>query len=93
MISKLVNKCSHQVEVEGFSGGIWVLWKGDMVVDILVNHRQFIHMHVMRGLEVSEYFTAIYGSPNRIIRCELWGELKCIADGIDDKWLLACRGF
>lgn len=37
---------SHRVKSNGFSGGIWILWRNVIEVRILANHRQFIHMQI-----------------------------------------------
>ena len=37
---------SHCVEAEGFSGGIWILWRDIFDVEIVRNHTQFIHLWV-----------------------------------------------
>lgn len=29
---------SHRVEVVGFYGGIWLIWKEDLDVEVVVNH-------------------------------------------------------
>lgn len=60
---------SHGIEASGFSGGIWVLWRPSVDVEILDNHLQFVHMKV-RYLNPSSafYFTAIYGSPKPCFR-------------------------
>lgn len=35
---------SHRIEAMGFSGGIWLLWNEGFHMEILVNHKQFIHL-------------------------------------------------
>ena len=37
---------SHRVEVVGFSGGIWLFWRNFIEVEVLLNHRQFIHFRI-----------------------------------------------
>ena len=34
---------SHRVEAEGFSGGILILWNNAYEVNIIWNHKQYIH--------------------------------------------------
>ncbi|KAA3481886.1 reverse transcriptase [Gossypium australe] len=66
----------HFVEAEGFSGGIWLFWDTDAVqVTILKSHAQFT-------------FTAIYASPNRQKRANLWDELRVLANGVNQLWLI-----
>ncbi|XP_050207419.1 uncharacterized protein LOC126656837 [Mercurialis annua] len=55
--------CSHRVEANGFSGGIWVLWRHGIDINILVNNKQFIHLSVGNGADLS-YLTVVYASPS-----------------------------
>ena len=41
--------CSHRVEVEGFFGGIWLLWRSSIEVEVSINHRQFIHFKICKN--------------------------------------------
>ncbi|PKI45766.1 hypothetical protein CRG98_033773 [Punica granatum] len=60
-----------RVEAEGFSGGVWVFWRLDCIrLTILQRHKQAIHVRVEEG-SCSWLFTAVYGSPNAIIREDL----------------------
>ncbi|KAA3482795.1 Endonuclease/exonuclease/phosphatase [Gossypium australe] len=78
--SRISLRGRHIVEVEGFSGGIWIFWDSDIIqVSILKSHAQFIHARVKQGDE----------SPNRQKRVELWDQLKEITEGVNWPWLLA----
>ena len=57
-----------RVEALGFSGGIWVLWKECMKVDILKTHPQFIHMQIDTEGGRDWLFSMVYGSPNVSLR-------------------------
>lgn len=46
IISKLGFQNNFRVEAEGFSGGTWVLWEGDIVNDIINTSNQLIHSEV-----------------------------------------------
>ncbi|KAK9137883.1 hypothetical protein Sjap_008477 [Stephania japonica] len=37
--------CSHRIEGEGFSGGIWVCWKEEILVTIICNNIYIVHPH------------------------------------------------
>ncbi|PKI66401.1 hypothetical protein CRG98_013203 [Punica granatum] len=77
-----------RVEAEGFSGGVWVLWRPNRLkLTILQRHRQAIHVRVEEGSR-SWLFTTVYGSPNAAIRENLWGFLHSVAPTGDDAWLL-----
>lgn len=67
---------SHQIEASGFSGGIWLLWKHDIRLSVLHNHKQFMHVMVADSSGGNQYlFTAIYRSPNPTVRQWLWRDL------------------
>ncbi|KAJ4836400.1 hypothetical protein Tsubulata_039886 [Turnera subulata] len=80
---------SHRVDSRGFSGGIWILWKNDLLsVQVLISHAQFIHMKI--STEHSSFlFTAVYGSPRATMRKSLWANLEVLATVISVPWLLA----
>lgn len=37
---------SHRIEAQGFSDGLWILWRHYVSVDIILNHGQFIHLAI-----------------------------------------------
>jgi hypothetical protein len=52
-------------EVNGYAGGIVVVWKEDyMMVNMQIKKFQFLHLHVQYHQGGSWYFTPIYASPN-----------------------------
>lgn len=63
---------SHRVEAQGFSGGIWLLWETDVIVDVESNNFQFVQLKV-KFLELQDWvlFSGIYGSLSGTIRREL----------------------
>lgn len=63
---------SHHVETEGFSGGIWLLWRSSIEVDVVVNHRQYIHFRICKNKNFVSWVTAVYASPNSMLRRQLW---------------------
>lgn len=68
-------------EVEGFSGGIWILWDGtirDML--ILSLNEQSMTLAVNGGTYVDWILTAVYASPKHNCREELWFYLKLIVN-------------
>ncbi|XP_057452046.1 uncharacterized protein LOC130743838 [Lotus japonicus] len=78
------------VEVEGFSGGIWVMWQKNWgSVEIISSHRQFIHTRITpKGNLPSLLVTFVYGSPNYSIREILWRELRCLASTMQTPWMV-----
>lgn len=90
IIRKIGYPNSHRIEAQGFSGGIWLLWQDSAAIEILSNHRQFIHTSVTcLTSRRCCLFTAVYGSPNPSQREFLWSglsQLPCLAS---DPWLLS----
>lgn len=62
---------SHRVEAVGFSGGIWLLWRSSIEVEVSINHRQFIHFKICRNKVFVSWVTAVYASPNPMLRRQL----------------------
>ncbi|MCH79273.1 endonuclease/exonuclease/phosphatase family protein [Trifolium medium] len=77
-------------ENNGFSGGIIVSWKEQLLdVEVLVNHFQFLHLKVTLQCRRIFFFSSVYASPREEGRHELWRELKNISRGMVGEWLLA----
>lgn len=53
---------SYRVEANGFSRGIWLLWKDFFEVDIVLNHKQFIHFIITKNQGLVSWITTIYAS-------------------------------
>ncbi|XP_021744864.1 uncharacterized protein LOC110710830 [Chenopodium quinoa] len=74
----------------GFSGGIWIYWKTEVVtISPIIKHNQHISMEITRIGEIPWYFTAVYASPDPSKRRELWSELEQFAQSHGKPWLLA----
>ncbi|XLU48026.1 hypothetical protein S245_042840 [Arachis hypogaea] len=77
-------------ESRGHSGGIWCLWDTNFwQVIVLHHHVQFVHMQVVGKNSVPWIFTAVYGSPQRGQRKELWSCLNSISQNISSPWCIA----
>lgn len=77
-IKKIGFANSHRVEAQGYSGGIWVMWRDTHTINVLQNHRQFVHMEVTSEANDTCLVTAVYGSPNSTMRDKLWQGLTQI---------------
>ncbi|XP_019173843.1 PREDICTED: uncharacterized protein LOC109169419 [Ipomoea nil] len=76
-----------RVEAIGFSGGIWVLWKNNVTLDIIQTHPQFLAVQVNEvGLEPWA-LSFVYGSPNLQLRRKLFAELSCRNLNLQGPWL------
>lgn len=73
-IANILNYTGHtRMDAQGFSGGIWVYWKPDLVsVDPIIKHNQYITLNIKRVGEEPWYFTAVYASPYPTKRQDLW---------------------
>ncbi|XP_031099664.1 uncharacterized protein LOC116003863 [Ipomoea triloba] len=78
-----------RVEAVGFSGGIWVLWKGSLNVEIIETHPQFITLQMDHGVAGVHRLTLVYGSPNLYLRRRLFSDLSCCSLNFQGPWLLA----
>ena len=74
----------------GVAGGIWLLWRIDMVhVEVLASTEQEIHAIIrVRSQSLSWIISVIYASPTFVERCMLWDNLKLIATLHDLPWAL-----
>ncbi|XP_052291725.1 uncharacterized protein LOC127900602 [Citrus sinensis] len=79
---------SHRVEAVGFAGGIWILWQSYIEVKVMLNHRQFIHFKICRNNTFMSWVTAVYASPNPMLRRQLWKHMDSIAMSIQGPWLI-----
>ncbi|XP_028752958.1 uncharacterized protein LOC114712575 [Neltuma alba] len=81
----------HQIieEARGLSGGIWILWKDDMInVSVIAQNKQYIHCQVTGIGRCTWNLTAIYASPREQERKELWECLRILANRNTGPWLL-----
>ncbi|XP_028770189.1 uncharacterized protein LOC114727667 [Neltuma alba] len=77
------------IEAEGFSGGIWCLWNaGVQKVDVIEQHRQFLHLRIINSRREHYFFTVIYASPHMVARRHLWSELHRIERGMHEPWVI-----
>ncbi|XP_074265328.1 uncharacterized protein LOC141587759 [Silene latifolia] len=79
-----------RVNAIGFSGGIWLYWKKDIVsINPIVEHQQFITVEISRNRELPWFFSAVYASPDSTNRRELWSELETFARMNNRPWIMA----
>ncbi|XP_074306361.1 uncharacterized protein LOC141641605 [Silene latifolia] len=90
-IRKIIGYEGHsRIDAVGFSGGIWVYWKTDIVNVVPVyEHSQFITLEVSRTGGVPWLFSAVYASPDPTNRHALWSELESFAHVNNLPWVLA----
>ncbi|XP_074291112.1 uncharacterized protein LOC141617879 [Silene latifolia] len=77
-----------RVEAEGFSGGIWLFWRAELVtVTPIIHHPQHITVEISRRGETPWYFSAIYAQPDSVKKEELWRDLEAFARSHDKPWM------
>ncbi|GMJ03289.1 hypothetical protein HRI_003998100 [Hibiscus trionum] len=80
---------SFRVEATGFSGGIWVLWKDNVQVDIIAVSDQFIHAICADTSGNNRfYINFVYASPTRCIRQGVWAQLQALEPLDLSPWVL-----
>lgn len=79
-----------KVSTLGFAGGIWLLWKGDIVsVDVIVANEQVVHTLVKRKTDADWLFSAVYASPKAAKREKLWEFFAQVSRSHNLPWLVA----
>ncbi|XP_031110533.1 uncharacterized protein LOC116014727 [Ipomoea triloba] len=76
-----------RVEAVGFSGGIWVLWKNNVNVEIIATNPQFILTRITKGDERLGLVSFVYGSPANNLRSKLWENLSNDKLPLHAEWL------
>ena len=79
---------SHRVEAVGFSGGIWLFWRNFIEVEVLLNHRQFIHFRICMNNVFVSWATTVYASANPMLRRQLWNHMDSLTISIQGPWLI-----
>ncbi|KAJ4836021.1 hypothetical protein Tsubulata_011341 [Turnera subulata] len=87
VIRSLGLKGSYKEDARGFSGGIWLLWRDDIVqVQVLFSHLQFVHVRVSRPGSGPVVLTAVYGSTSDGLRAQLWQNHLRLSSSIVEPW-------
>ncbi|XP_039040696.1 uncharacterized protein LOC120179039 [Hibiscus syriacus] len=77
------------MEANGFIGGIWILWKDTVQIEIMNVFPQYVHGRAQEeGSTKWLYFTVVYGSPQVTKRKELWDRLAALNPGNMEAWML-----
>jgi hypothetical protein len=77
------------VDCVGRSGGLALLWKDEMGIEIINYSRRHIHAKVNQANLVPWFFTGFYGHPEAQKRCEAWDLLRFLKTKVDGPWLCA----
>ncbi|GMJ02918.1 hypothetical protein HRI_003961000 [Hibiscus trionum] len=89
IISRLGFQFSFRVEAQGFCGGIWLLWNGDVTVSVISVSNQFIHT-MIQGALLDEpcFLTVVYASPQAQYMRHLWDQLCDLNPGDERPWII-----
>ncbi|KAL4367995.1 hypothetical protein GQ457_05G013640 [Hibiscus cannabinus] len=80
---------SYRVEAHGFDGGIWVLWKEFITIDVLAVSNQYVHRFCSSSGEAINFFaTFVYASPDAVKRSGLWPQLEALRPANEVAWVL-----
>lgn len=79
---------SHRVEATCFSRGIWLIWWNFIEVEVLFNHRQFIHFRICMNNVFVSWATTVYASSNPMLRRQLWNHMDSLALSVPSPWLI-----
>lgn len=77
-------------EARGFAGGIWVFWNSsEVLVNVITVDDQIINMFVRHSGQHPWLLSALYTSPNPLIRHDLWQYIQQFGTNLHFPWLLA----
>lgn len=72
----------------GVSGGLILLWKGDIDLEILASSPNFIDTK-LNSARASFHFTFVYGEPVLENRLQLWTTLSTLWSDRNSSWILS----
>lgn len=74
-------------EAVGFSGGIWCLWKRNLIViDVLSSSKYSVLLKINPGSSNPWLLSVVYGSPQERFREDLWNDLRAVHNAYDLPW-------
>lgn len=79
---------SHRVEAIGYSRGIWLLWRDLLDVEVVFNHKQFIHFRIINNSGILSWITTVYASLVHTNRQIIWDHLGRLANNTQGPWLI-----
>lgn len=90
IIKKICLQEGARVEAQGFSGGIWCMWRhGCPPISVISSSRYFIHLKVNASSPSFWYFAIVYADPPLGRRLEVWEELRSFKSNFPGPWCLA----
>ncbi|XP_062021310.1 uncharacterized protein LOC133737845 [Rosa rugosa] len=90
----MTKTCTYNIcaigDATGFSGGLWLLWDERQVkLEVVDSNFQSITSLVTESSHKQWFFTAVYASPDHVLREELWSYLDNFNSHCTISWLIA----
>lgn len=80
---------SEVIYCNGFSGGIWLMWKDvNLKVLVLIRNPHFLHVKVEDGSGEVFFLTVVYASPREGERAITWADLEEVSIHVNGCWLM-----
>ena len=77
-----------RIEAYGYSRGIWVFWKAQLLnLSVLNTDRHFIHCQVQVGSSIPQLLSLVYKSLEHSLRKKFWQQLNVANFNIQGPWL------
>ena len=89
-LQAFIAKFGFHLAVWNVNNKIWVLWKADWAINVLVNSEQFMHMAVTHSTRQSVVFCSfVYAKCTPVGRQDLWAGLTSILGNlISTPWMM-----
>ncbi|XP_031127729.1 uncharacterized protein LOC116029829 [Ipomoea triloba] len=76
-----------RVKAVGFSGGIWLLWRNNINVEVMATNPQFILTKVSKGNGTVGLVSFVYSNPSHHFRKKLWNSLSIDNFSLNEEWI------
>jgi hypothetical protein len=86
----LVFSDSVKVDAQGFSGGLWVVWKSSCPpISVISVSRFCVHLQINGNSLDSWIMTIVYATPHIYQRKDVWSEIEEFNRTINGPWCIA----
>lgn len=85
-IIKFKRKMGMNQALYNCSNKIWLMWTNDIHITILQDKEQHVHVKVDHNSCPSFYLFLVYAKCTKVLRRELWADLRTMASNIHDPW-------
>lgn len=91
IIAKLNFQNAFEIPPDGFSGGMWLVWKNsaNFELKVVVSHNRFIHCQIRDNIKENSWLaTFVYGFPHHHLQSQLWEDIASLNRGNDLPWMI-----